>query len=89
LKAWIQQAADNMKAVDPNHMVTIGEEGFYGFGAPAASIATNPNSDSTGSAHFTLLSSHPIIPLGTSSSLPRLLPGMLIEHEIGHDVWPL
>ncbi|KAL0035204.1 hypothetical protein WJX79_005949 [Trebouxia sp. C0005] len=48
IQAWIQQAADNMKAVDPNHMVTVGEEGFYGFGAPAASIATNPNSDSTG-----------------------------------------
>ncbi len=37
-----------MKAVDPNHMVTVGEEGFYGFGAPAASIATNPNTDNTG-----------------------------------------
>ncbi|DBA74432.1 TPA: hypothetical protein ACH3X1_011186 [Trebouxia sp. C0004] len=48
IQAWIQQAADHMKAVDPNHMVTVGEEGFYGFGAPAASIATNPNSDNTG-----------------------------------------
>ena len=71
-----------MKAVDPNHMVTVGEEGFYGFGAPAASIATNPNSDSTGSAR----SSHPIIPLTPSSSLPHLLRRILIEHEIGHDV---
>ncbi len=68
-----------MKAVDPNHMVTVGEEGFYGFGAPAASIATNPNSDNTGSAHYTLPPSHPITPLGTFSSLPRLLPGMLIR----------
>lgn len=48
MQAWIQQAADNMKLEDPNHMVTVGEEGFYGFGAPAASLATNPNSDSTG-----------------------------------------
>ncbi|KAL3133352.1 hypothetical protein ABBQ38_007225 [Trebouxia sp. C0009 RCD-2024] len=48
IQAWIQQAADNMKLEDPNHMVTVGEEGFYGFGAPAASLATNPNSDSTG-----------------------------------------
>lgn len=48
LQAWIQQAADNMKVVDPNHLVTIGEEGFYGFGAPASSLAVNPNSDNTG-----------------------------------------
>ena len=48
LQAWIEHAADHMKAVDPNHMVTIGEEGFYGFGASAAQLATNPNSDNTG-----------------------------------------
>lgn len=48
MQAWIQQAADNMKLEDPNHTVTVGEEGFYGFGAPAASLATNPNSDNTG-----------------------------------------
>ena len=63
--------------VDPNHMVTVGEEGFYGFGAPAASIATNPNSDNTGSAYFALLPSHPISPLETSSSFPRLLESSL------------
>jgi len=86
LQAWIQQAAVNMKAVDPNHMVTVGEEGFYGFGAPAASIATNPNSDNTGSVHLPLLSSHQIIPLSTSSSLPHMLRRIVIEYEIGHDV---
>ena len=48
MQAWIEQAADHMKVVDPNHMVTIGEEGFYGFGASAAQLATNPNSDNTG-----------------------------------------
>ena len=48
MQAWIQQAADNMKLEDPNHMVTVGEEGFYGFGALAASLATNPDSDNTG-----------------------------------------
>lgn len=48
MQAWIEQAADHMKVVDPNHMVTIGEEGFYGYGASAAQIATNPNSDNTG-----------------------------------------
>ncbi len=50
-----------MKAVDPNHMVTVGEEGFYGYGTPAASIATNPNSDNTGSARSAMLSPHLLI----------------------------
>lgn len=48
LQGWIDQAAEHMKSVDPNHMVTVGEEGFYGFGASAAELATNPNSDNTG-----------------------------------------
>ncbi len=75
-----------MKAVDPNHMVTVGEEGFYGFGAPAASIATNPNSDNTGSALVALLYPHPITTSGSSFPSPHLLPRVLIEHAIRHDV---
>ena len=54
MQAWIQQAADNMKAVDPNHMVTVGEEGFYGFGSSPSDLATNPNSDNSGYATFLL-----------------------------------
>ena len=37
-----------MKEQDPNHMVTVGEEGFYAMSAPAASRATNPDNDGTG-----------------------------------------
>ncbi len=29
LQQWIEEMAVHMKAVDPNHLVTIGEEGFY------------------------------------------------------------
>ena len=50
MQAWIEQAADSMKAADPNHMVTVGEEGFYGFGASADQLATNPD-DGTGWGH--------------------------------------
>lgn len=56
MQAWIEQAADHMKVVDPNHMVTIGEEGFYGYGASAAQIATNPNSDNSGYVQNFLIS---------------------------------
>lgn len=39
-----------MKVQDPNHMITVGEEGFYATSAPAASLETNPDSDGTGYA---------------------------------------
>ena len=32
---WIEEMASHLKSVDPNHMVTIGQEGFYGPGDPA------------------------------------------------------
>eukprot|EP01025_Chloroclados_australasicus_P029293 TRINITY_DN29229_c0_g1_i1.p1 TRINITY_DN29229_c0_g1~~TRINITY_DN29229_c0_g1_i1.p1 ORF type:complete len:591 (-),score=64.04 TRINITY_DN29229_c0_g1_i1:1726-3498(-) len=31
IQAWIDEMSDFLKSVDPNHMVTIGQEGFYGW----------------------------------------------------------
>ncbi|KAK9826448.1 hypothetical protein WJX81_007622 [Elliptochloris bilobata] len=33
-QAWIDKMAEFVKSVDPNHMVTIGEEGFFAAGDP-------------------------------------------------------
>ena len=29
LAGWVEEMSQYMRAIDPNHMVTIGEEGFY------------------------------------------------------------
>ena len=39
LAAFVQQ--------DPNHLLTVGEEGFFGFSQPASAATYNPNADST------------------------------------------
>jgi len=35
LQRWIEEMSAFLKGVDPNHMVTIGQEGFYGPGDAA------------------------------------------------------
>ena len=40
LQRWIEEMSSFLKKADPNHMVTVGEEGFYGPGSPAE--AANP-----------------------------------------------
>ena len=37
---WIEEMSGYLKQADPNHMITVGEEGFYGPGSPAE--AANP-----------------------------------------------
>ena len=44
LQAWVDEMANYMKGLDPNHLLTLGEEGFYSLfkdGIPA-----NPGSTS-------------------------------------------
>ncbi len=41
LQAWIEEVSAFVKAADPNHLVTVGEEGFYGPGSP--DLGSNPS----------------------------------------------
>ena len=36
IQDWIEDMSRYVKAVDPNHMLTVGEEGFYPAGDPKA-----------------------------------------------------
>ena len=29
VQAWVNEMAEHMKDLDPNHLLTLGEEGFY------------------------------------------------------------
>ena len=40
MQRWIEEMSGYLKQADPNHMVTVGEEGFYGPQSPAE--AANP-----------------------------------------------
>jgi mannan endo-1,4-beta-mannosidase len=42
LQAWIAEMAGYAKSVDPNHMVEIGLEGFYGESTPDRKTAAQP-----------------------------------------------
>ena len=42
LQSWIDEMAAYLKKADPNHMVTVGEEGFYTKGS--AGESANPGS---------------------------------------------
>jgi mannan endo-1,4-beta-mannosidase len=35
LQAWTEEMAAHVKSVDPNHMLTVGSEGFYGAASPS------------------------------------------------------
>lgn len=34
MQTWIEDLSAFVKEQDPNHLVTVGEEGFYGPGSP-------------------------------------------------------
>ncbi|KAA6420119.1 MAG: mannan endo-1 [Trebouxia sp. A1-2] len=41
VQAWIEEVSAFVKAADPNHLVIVGEEGFYGPGSP--DLGSNPS----------------------------------------------
>ncbi|RCV08502.1 hypothetical protein SETIT_1G331700v2 [Setaria italica] len=48
LQSWIAEMVANVKSVDPNHMVEIGLEGFYGESTPDRTRRFNPGGYSVG-----------------------------------------
>lgn len=36
MQAWVEEMAAHVKSVDPNHMLTVGQEGFYASDNPKA-----------------------------------------------------
>ena len=44
LQDWIVDVSSFVKAQDPNHLVTVGEEGFYGPGSPDVDQNPTPGS---------------------------------------------
>ncbi|KAK3139096.1 hypothetical protein QOZ80_5AG0377700 [Eleusine coracana subsp. coracana] len=42
LQAWIQEMAFHVKSIDPDHLLEVGAEGFYGPSSPAR-LQANPN----------------------------------------------
>ena len=48
LQAWITEMASYVKSVDPNHMVEIGLEGFYGESTPDRKRQFNPGGYTVG-----------------------------------------
>ena len=42
LQRWIDEMAAFVKSIDPNHMLTIGEEGFYAADSPSENVDANP-----------------------------------------------
>lgn len=33
VQGWVEEMGAHLKSVDPNHLVTVGEEGFYALGS--------------------------------------------------------
>ncbi|CAN6274310.1 unnamed protein product [Urochloa humidicola] len=82
LQAWIAEMAGYVKSVDPNHMVEIGLEGFYGESTPDRQRQFNPGGYGVGTDFISnnLISS---IDFATIHSYPdQWLPGASNEEQV-------
>lgn len=44
MQSWIEEMSTYLKSQDPNHLVTVGEEGFFGSDSPQADSNPQPSS---------------------------------------------
>ena len=86
VQSWLQEMAPYVKALDPNHLLTIGEEGFYASTNPRRSfnpqganscVATYPQALYSG--HLPVLAMLDVLHIDamTSLCLPPLSPELL------------
>lgn len=45
LQSWVEEMSGFLKSEDPNHLVTVGEEGFYGPGSGNTDSNPTPGDD--------------------------------------------
>ena len=45
VQSWVERTSAYLKSQDPNHLVTVGEEGFYGPGSPDVDSNPSPGDD--------------------------------------------
>nr|CAB3448018.1 unnamed protein product [Digitaria exilis] len=82
LQAWITEMAGYVKSLDPNHMVEIGLEGFYGESTPDRTQQFNPGSYTVGT-DFISNNLVPDIDFATIHSYPdQWVPGASSDEQV-------